>query len=510
MGASHCTGVCTKLNSRETIATVGCCDSSWTSTVHSIFQANDQETLQMLLLALDAFEENRSQEEQGPAVISAQQRRSVDAALDSWMACLPRQKGVPLVVDGTDCQVSLRLSDPAELILKPRQKELAEAGAEHLNMAMLSGIEIGTRQIPPDFGPGTEGCCTTRPAECILVISEPGKAVRKLRVECEGPVSAASFGLTLRILQSIGPGALSSAALKSAKEDKKDGGACSKKRPRPGKLKLEHLTGLARDELSARLSSRSHGSQASARGSGLQDAKGRGLSIDSAPPDSARSAASAPIQGVTTSYSTRLGTGKNSKSRKNSTPGTRRSPSKGSHSIQETSIHHSISHQGDGPEAAAGSPLEQIRLPGDLSGGSKTPSAPYSGSLLPKWYHQAMDDNHDDAQGNASLHVAPEPEESPSAQEVKAFLNDCGLSKHCDALIQSGFDSMEALQHAEDEHLEKVGLPLGHRLLLIRKLKGKTCVLDEEEATVFDSLDMQRFRVQRKRTLDRSFQPESP
>merc|ERR1719231_1111498 len=113
----------------------------------------------------------------------------------------------------------------------------------------------------------------------------------------------------------------------------------------------------------------------------------------------------------------------------------------------------------------------------------------------------------DDDQGNqSSLGLVEEmPEESPGVQEVRDFLDGCGLAKHLDALLQSGFDSMEALQQAQDEHLEKVGLPLGHRLLLVRKLQRKTVVLDDEAATsVFDSIDMQRFRQRHKETFDRT------
>lgn len=514
MGVSHCKGiVCERCNTGD--ADNGCSPLS----VFQIRQ-NQQQTLQMLLIALDAFEENCSQEEQGPVVITAEQRRAVDAALDSWMACLPRQKGVPLAVDGADCMVSLRLNDPAELILRARDTAPGEEGEEHLDLARLTGIEVGTRQIPPVFGPGAEGCCTSPPAECVLLLSNADSTVRKLRVECDDPLGAASFGLTLRILQSIGPGALSAVPVNQPGDDKKG----SKKHPKPGKLKLEHLTGLAHSELSARLSSRSG---TSARG-GKNSARGPLSKIsqsgDPQAPDSARSA---PVQGVSSSYSTRISNGK-----------------KSSKQHKASSKKHSVSAavpvcREDGPEAAAGSPPDFLKkrslleIPHDASA---TPSGNFHGSLLPKWYHQAMDD--DPGPGGTtwpSSDIDPVvPAEPPGVQEVRAFLNDCGLVKHVDALLRCGFDSMEALQHAEDEHLEKVGLPLGHRLLLMRKLKvtedvnpnpkGKRCVLDDQRAlrhqdskddeptSVFDSIEMERFRQRRNMTMDRSFSPgpESP
>jgi hypothetical protein len=149
-----------------------------------------------------------------------------------------------------------------------------------------------------------------------------------------------------------------------------------------------------------------------------------------------------------------------------------------------------------------------LEVPDDSSA---TPSGHFHGTLLPKWYHQAMDDDHNNDAPALPTIPSAFVLESPATQEVRAFLSECGLEKHLDALLASGFDSMESLQHAEDEHFEKVGLPLGHRLLLMRKLKPmmkpqKTCVLDDEAATagIFDSLDMQRFRQRYRQSLGRA------
>merc|ERR1712025_1121864 len=90
--------------------------------------------------------------------------------------------------------------------------------------------------------------------------------------------------------------------------------------------------------------------------------------------------------------------------------------------------------QEDGPEAAAGSPLIKQRSAVEVpDGASATPSGGFHGTLLPKWYHQAMDDEHtDDAlefPTTPALATIPSSSlvESPATQEVRAFLSECGL-----------------------------------------------------------------------------------
>merc|ERR1712039_1166508 len=94
-------------------------------------------------------------------------------------------------------------------------------------------------------------------------------------------------------------------------------------------------------------------------------------------------------------------------------------------------------------------------------------------------------------------------QEGASPEEVRNFLEQCGLGPHLDTLIKHGFDRMEALQEMREEHLEALGIPLGHRLLLMKHLRSARRSRDADVMSeVFDSLELQRVKERRQAALE--------
>lgn len=54
---------------------------------------------------------------------------------------------------------------------------------------------------------------------------------------------------------------------------------------------------------------------------------------------------------------------------------------------------------------------------------------------------------------------------------VKAFLESCGLEKHYETLVTNGVEEMEILLELTEEHLANLGLPLGHRIKLLKRIR---------------------------------------
>lgn len=59
--------------------------------------------------------------------------------------------------------------------------------------------------------------------------------------------------------------------------------------------------------------------------------------------------------------------------------------------------------------------------------------------------------------------------------EVLELLKSCGMEKYHMTMLENGIDDMEIVNELSEEHLSDIGIPLGHRLKIlkrIRELKG--------------------------------------
>lgn len=65
-------------------------------------------------------------------------------------------------------------------------------------------------------------------------------------------------------------------------------------------------------------------------------------------------------------------------------------------------------------------------------------------------------------------------EESKSAKpsiSLDAFLSSCGLQKYLKLFHEQGIEDIEILQELKENHLSDLGIPIGHRLKILKKLK---------------------------------------
>lgn len=58
-----------------------------------------------------------------------------------------------------------------------------------------------------------------------------------------------------------------------------------------------------------------------------------------------------------------------------------------------------------------------------------------------------------------------------SCEEVRKFLVDIKLEKYYDKFMSSGVEDMETILEMKDKHIEQMGIPLGHKLKIIKKIK---------------------------------------
>jgi hypothetical protein len=59
----------------------------------------------------------------------------------------------------------------------------------------------------------------------------------------------------------------------------------------------------------------------------------------------------------------------------------------------------------------------------------------------------------------------------PSQEDLKNFLLSCGLEKYLKLFKDQGIEDLEILQEVTETHLQDMGIPIGHRLKLLKKLK---------------------------------------
>ena len=55
--------------------------------------------------------------------------------------------------------------------------------------------------------------------------------------------------------------------------------------------------------------------------------------------------------------------------------------------------------------------------------------------------------------------------------EVKVFLESIKLDKYFDKLIDNGVEDLETILELQDSHVEQMGIPLGHKLKMMKKIK---------------------------------------
>ena len=54
---------------------------------------------------------------------------------------------------------------------------------------------------------------------------------------------------------------------------------------------------------------------------------------------------------------------------------------------------------------------------------------------------------------------------------MKQFLGAIKLDKYFDKLIDNGVEDLETILELEDSHIEQMGIPLGHKLKIMKRVK---------------------------------------
>ena len=61
--------------------------------------------------------------------------------------------------------------------------------------------------------------------------------------------------------------------------------------------------------------------------------------------------------------------------------------------------------------------------------------------------------------------------QSEEYSEVRDFLEQIKLEKYFDKMIDNGVEDLETILELQDQHIEQMGIPLGHKLKIIKKIK---------------------------------------
>lgn len=51
------------------------------------------------------------------------------------------------------------------------------------------------------------------------------------------------------------------------------------------------------------------------------------------------------------------------------------------------------------------------------------------------------------------------------------FLGSIKLDKYFDKMVDNGIEDLETILELQDQHIEQIGIPLGHKLKIIKKIK---------------------------------------
>ena len=55
--------------------------------------------------------------------------------------------------------------------------------------------------------------------------------------------------------------------------------------------------------------------------------------------------------------------------------------------------------------------------------------------------------------------------------EVDVFLESAGLPRYRDTFLDNGVEDLETILELDDKHLEQMGVPMGHKLKLVKRIK---------------------------------------
>lgn len=54
---------------------------------------------------------------------------------------------------------------------------------------------------------------------------------------------------------------------------------------------------------------------------------------------------------------------------------------------------------------------------------------------------------------------------------MQDFLGNVKLDKYADKFIDNGVEDLETILELQDKHLEQMGVPLGHKLKILKRIK---------------------------------------
>ena len=54
---------------------------------------------------------------------------------------------------------------------------------------------------------------------------------------------------------------------------------------------------------------------------------------------------------------------------------------------------------------------------------------------------------------------------------MKIFLESIKLDKYFEKLVDNGVEDLETILELQDSHVEQMGIPLGHKLKMMKKIK---------------------------------------
>lgn len=55
--------------------------------------------------------------------------------------------------------------------------------------------------------------------------------------------------------------------------------------------------------------------------------------------------------------------------------------------------------------------------------------------------------------------------------EVSDFLNSIGLAKYLERFLENGIEDEETILELNDDHLDALSVPLGHKLKMLKRIK---------------------------------------
>lgn len=61
--------------------------------------------------------------------------------------------------------------------------------------------------------------------------------------------------------------------------------------------------------------------------------------------------------------------------------------------------------------------------------------------------------------------------EDDDSGQVRAFLGSINLVKYFEKFAENGIEDMETVLELRDEHIEQLGVPLGHKLKIMKRIK---------------------------------------